>query len=84
VLRRGTFPGALHIGPRPTFRGSPPSVELHLIDFEGDLYGEEIRVDFIRYLREVRPFATVEALVGQMREDVELAGRLLEQDRAET
>jgi riboflavin kinase / FMN adenylyltransferase len=84
VLRRGTFPGALHIGPRPTFRGSPPSVELHLIDFEGDLYGEEIRVDFIHYLREVRPFATVEALIGQMKEDVELAGRLLEQDRAQT
>jgi riboflavin kinase/FMN adenylyltransferase len=82
VLRRGTFPGALHIGPRPTFRGSPPSIELHLIDFEGDLYGEEVRVDFIRYLREVRPFATVEALVGQMREDVELARALLSEDAA--
>jgi riboflavin kinase/FMN adenylyltransferase len=80
LLRRGPYAGALHIGPRPTFRGSPPSIELHLMDFEGDLYGEEVRVDFIRYLREVRPFATVEALIGQMRDDVELAGRLLRED----
>jgi riboflavin kinase/FMN adenylyltransferase len=80
LLRRGTYSGALHIGPRPTFRGSPPSIELHLMDFEGDLYGEEVRVDFIRYLREVRPFATVESLIGQMRDDVELAGQLLRED----
>jgi riboflavin kinase/FMN adenylyltransferase len=81
VLRRGTYPGALHVGPRPTFRGSPPSIELHLMDFSGDLYGEEIRVDFIRYLREVRPFSSVEALIGQMREDVLLARRVLAEDR---
>ena len=80
VLRRGTFPGALHVGPRPTFRGSPPSIELHLMDFEGDVYGEEVRVDFVRYLREVRPFASVEALIGQMREDVLLARHVLVED----
>jgi riboflavin kinase/FMN adenylyltransferase len=69
------------VGPRPTFIGSPPTIELHLMDFEGDIYGEEVRVDFVRHLREVRPFATVEALVGQMREDVELARRVLAEDR---
>jgi riboflavin kinase / FMN adenylyltransferase len=81
LLRRGTYPGALHVGPRPTFRGSPPSIELHLMDFDGDLYGEEVRVDFIRYLREVRPFSSVEALIGQIREDVLLARRVLAEDR---
>jgi riboflavin kinase / FMN adenylyltransferase len=78
VLRRGTFKGALHLGPRPTFRGSPPTIELHLLDFDGDLYGEEVRVDFIEYLREVRPFRTVAALVDQMREDVEAVRGILE------
>lgn len=73
VLRSGTFPGALHLGPRPTFQGSPPSIELHLMDFDGDLYGEEIRVDFVEHLREVRPFASVAALVDQMKADVERA-----------
>ena len=41
LLRSGTYAGALHLGPRPTFEGSPPTIELHLLDFEGDLYGEE-------------------------------------------
>lgn len=78
VLRGGPHPGALHVGPRPTFRGSPPTIELHLLDFDGDLYGEEVRVDFVRYLREVLPFASVEGLVGQMRDDVEQARWVLE------
>jgi riboflavin kinase/FMN adenylyltransferase len=72
-LRSGTYTGALHLGPRPTFEGSPPTIELHVLDFEGDLYGERVRVDFVSWLREIRPFATVEALVDQMREDVEAA-----------
>jgi len=77
VLRSGTWGGALHIGPRPTFRGSPPTVELHLIDFDADLYGEAVRVDFVRRLRDVRPFASADALVEQMREDVEEAREAL-------
>ncbi len=78
-LRNGeTHPGALHIGPRPTFQGSPSTVELHLIDFDGDLYGEEIRVEFITHLREVRPFSSVEALVAQLRQDVEAARRAVD------
>jgi riboflavin kinase/FMN adenylyltransferase len=77
VTRAGTFDGALHLGPRPTFRGSPPSIELHLMDFEGDLYGEDVRVDFVRRLREVRPFDSVTALIAQMKEDVAEARRVL-------
>jgi riboflavin kinase/FMN adenylyltransferase len=78
VLRSGTEAGALHVGPRPTFIGSPPSIELHLLDFDRDIYGEEVRVDFVRYLREVRPFATASALVDQMREDMEAARRAVD------
>lgn len=81
VLRSGTHGGALHIGPRPTFRGSPPTVELHLLDFEGDLYGEAVRVDFVRYLREVEPFDSASALVRQMEEDVSEARRALDESR---
>jgi riboflavin kinase/FMN adenylyltransferase len=79
-LRRGVFDGAIHIGPRPTFRGSPPTIELHLLDFEGDIYGEEVRVEFIRFLREVRPFSSASALVEQLRADVEAAGEALSQE----
>jgi riboflavin kinase / FMN adenylyltransferase len=63
------IPGLLHIGPRPTFSGSPPTVELYLLDWSGDIYGREVRVEFCARLREVLPFSTAEALVEQMRED---------------
>ncbi len=78
VTRQGVHMGALHLGPRPTFRGAPPSIELHLMDFDGDLYGEEVRVDFVEYLRPVVPFDSVQALVEQMRADVDRARGVLE------
>jgi riboflavin kinase/FMN adenylyltransferase len=81
ACRAGILPGALHLGPRPTFVGSPPTIELHLIDFDGDLYGEEIRVDFVERLREVRPFGGVAALIDQMKEDVVAARLVLDRDR---
>jgi riboflavin kinase/FMN adenylyltransferase len=61
--------GLLHLGPRPTFRGSPPSVELHLLDFDGDLYDERVRVEVLRRLRDVRPFDSPDRLVEQMKRD---------------
>ncbi len=79
-LRRGIFAGAIHIGPRPTFRGSPPTIELHLMDFDGDLYGEEIRVEFILRIREVRPFSSASALVEQLRMDVDAARTALAEE----
>ena len=80
VLKRGTYVGALHLGPRPTFVGSPPSIELHLLDFDGDIYGEAVRVDFVQYLRPVLPFDSAEALIEQMRSDVDLARRVVDED----
>jgi len=50
---------------------------VHLLDFGRDIYGEEIRVDFVRYLREIRPFDSQRALVDQMREDVVEAREIL-------
>ena len=80
VLRSGTYTGALHLGPRPTFQGSPPTIELHVLDFDADIYGEEVRVDFIAHLREILPFASVAALVDQMKEDVENARAAVDEE----
>ncbi len=77
VLRHGRVAGALHIGPRPTFPGATPTIELHLMDYEGDLYGERIRVDFVEHLRPVLPFDSVTALVEQMKADVAQAREIL-------
>ena len=81
VMRCGTFGGALHLGPRPTFKGSPPSIELHLMDFDQDIYGEEVRVDFVEHLRGIEPFTTIEALVDQIRLDVDRAREILASER---
>ena len=80
TLRQGMFQGALHLGPRPTFQGSPPTIELHLMDFTGQVYGEEVRVDFIRFLRPIRAFRSAAALVRQMELDVAEARAALSGD----
>jgi len=64
------IPGALHLGPRPTFPGASPSLEVHLLDWAGDLYGSEVQVDFIHRIRGVMAFDSPAALVEQMHRDV--------------
>ena len=70
ALRDRTVDGVLHLGPRPTFPGLPPSIELHLFDFAGDLYGARVRVDFVARIRDVAKFDSARALVRAMDEDV--------------
>jgi riboflavin kinase / FMN adenylyltransferase len=72
-LRTMIRSGLLHLGPRPTFAGSPPSIELYILDFDEDIYGERVRVDFLKRLRDVRPFSTSSELVEQMKRDREMA-----------
>jgi riboflavin kinase/FMN adenylyltransferase len=65
-------PAAVSIGVRPTFQtGRGELIEAYILDFEGDLYGRELRLDFLARLRGERRFATAEALVEQMHDDVE-------------
>ena len=67
-------PAAVNVGIRPTFEtGRGLLVEAHLIDFEGDLYGQTLRIAFISRLRGERRFPEVEELVAQMHRDVEVA-----------
>jgi riboflavin kinase/FMN adenylyltransferase len=57
---------------RPTFTtGRGELIETYVLDFDGDLYGSELRLDFLRRLRGERRFGTPEALVEQMRRDIE-------------
>ncbi len=72
------FIAAISIGRRPTFYDETGSclVEAHLLDFDGDLYGERLRVEITEHVREQRRFASVEELVGQIRDDVEMVRSL--------
>ena len=73
----GTCDGALHIGPRPTFPGSPATIEVHLLDCSANLYGTEVQLELIERLRGVRPFASAADLIDQMTRDVQRARRVL-------
>ncbi|MBI3182671.1 MAG: riboflavin biosynthesis protein RibF [Myxococcales bacterium] len=69
----GWVGGAANIGVKPTFGGTEVTVEVHLIDWSGDLYGAELRVQFIERLRSEQRFASAAELAGQIRRDIEEA-----------
>jgi riboflavin kinase/FMN adenylyltransferase len=76
---RGEEPlaAAVSIGTNPTFSGQERRVEAYLLDFDGDLYGERIALDFVARLREMRRYSGLEPLVAQIAEDVAQARQLL-------
>ena len=66
-----------YVGSRPTFGAGVPVLEAFLLDFAGDLYGEEVEIEFIAQLRPDQTFTDGEALAARMRQDCEEARRLL-------
>jgi len=70
VLREERYAAVLNIGFNPTFGNDEMTIEVHLLDFKGDIYGETLQVYFIDRLREERPFASPEDLALQIRKDV--------------
>lgn len=66
---------AISVGTNPTFSGRQRTVEAHLLDWQGNLYGETLKVTFARRLREQRTYASVDALVQQMQLDLQVARR---------
>jgi riboflavin kinase / FMN adenylyltransferase len=71
------LPAAVSIGTNPTFSGRERRVEAYVLDFDGDLYGERVGLDFIAHLREQRVYETIEPLVAQIAEDVEQTRAML-------
>ena len=74
------LPAAIYVGRRPTFFGPEAMVllEVHVLDFDGDLYGEPVRVRFLHRIRDDRRFESVEALTLQLVRDCEQARSLLQ------
>lgn len=81
VRRRSSVSyGLISIGTRPTFvENGERSIEVYLIDFEGDLYGESIEIRFLKRLREERKFPTAEELIQQMNDDKEAGIRAIQE-----
>jgi len=77
-VRRGAesteqYGGMMNQGPRPTFGDQARTLEVHLFDFDGELYGETVDVEWVRRLRDVQAFPSREALVAQLERDRQAA-----------
>lgn len=73
----GAFGGMMNLGPRPTFGDEAVTVEVHLFDVGADFYGMRVRIDFLARLRDTVKFASLDALVAQLRDDERAARRVL-------
>ncbi len=71
------YPGMMNIGLRPTVDGTHLTLEVHLLNFEGDIYGQTITVAFVAYLREEQKFDGLDALKTQLAKDKEATERVL-------
>jgi riboflavin kinase / FMN adenylyltransferase len=67
------FGGMMNQGGRPTFGEQARTLEIHLFDFDGELYGEMVHVEWVRRLRDVQAFSSREALVAQLERDARAA-----------
>jgi len=70
---RKRFGGMMNQGPRPTFGEQVRTLEIHLFDFDGELYGETVNVAWVERLRDVQAFPSREALVAQLERDRQAA-----------
>jgi riboflavin kinase / FMN adenylyltransferase len=75
------FPAVASFGTRPTVDNGPPLLEVHLLDYDGDLYGREMEVEFIERIRDERKFDSIPALVAEMTRDKARARAILAERR---
>jgi riboflavin kinase/FMN adenylyltransferase len=71
------YDGVANIGYSPTFDDNLFTIEVHILDFDDNIYGEKIRINFIQRIRDEKKFAGVTELSDQIRKDVEAARRIL-------
>ena len=75
--RQERLPAMMNIGTRPTFDGRNRTLEVNILDFDGNIYGQTVTITFVARLREERRFESPEALVAQLKEDQEKVKRIL-------
>jgi riboflavin kinase / FMN adenylyltransferase len=70
------WPAAINLGPSPTFGDNNIRVEVHLVGLDEPLYGQPLEVDFLARLRDIRPFDSPDALIGQLHQDIDQVKRI--------
>ena len=76
-LGKARHRAVVNIGTRPTFDNGQPTVEAYVLDFDRDIYGQRLTLNFVRRLRPERHFDSVKALIAQIKQDVARARELL-------
>ncbi len=71
------MPAMMNIGTRPTFQGKQQTLEVNILDFDGDLYGQHVSVQFVQRLREEKRFDSPETLKAQLEEDKKSVRKIL-------
>ena len=75
-----SYDGVCNVGVKPTFNNPDvkgPMVEVHILDFDGDLYGKEVAVDWIEHIRDEKKFESLDALIAQIAQDKITAQEIL-------
>lgn len=75
AVRIGDSKGMANLGDAPTFGVDKPLLEVHLIDYKGDLYGETVTVEFLHRIRDIQRFGSADELQTQLKKDIKEARR---------
>ena len=77
TLNKQRMKGVVSVGNRPTFNDSKKSIEVHLLDFNSDIYGETIKIEFVDFIRFQKKFDQLSELVNQIKADILVASEQL-------
>ena len=81
-VRGNDYQGITNIGVRPTFEDqSPVNIETHILDFDGNIYGEKLQLKFIQKIRDEQKFSSLEAFLAQIERDKATGRRILSDDK---
>jgi len=71
VYKNTSYDGMANLGVKPTFHSDEkePAIEVNIFDFEGDIYGEELKVEWYTFIREEKKFSGVDELIAQIKRD---------------
>lgn len=72
-----TYKGMLSIGYNPTFDGKEQTIEVNILDFDKDIYGDSITIEFIDYIRDEKKFDSVDALISEIKNDEQVTRKIL-------
>jgi len=76
TVDKAKYPSITHIGGKPTFHDLDDSIETHIVDYSGDLYGKIITISFIKKIRDIQTFDSVKELIEQIKKDLLIARQL--------